>query len=449
MDKCNPKVAVVGAGLAGLTCGYRLAQANINVSLFEAKKRVGGRILTALLNNASGEKFAIELGGQNITDGGEARQLLNLTTELGLEIVHSESNTNQIVTASDNFEFLDKLIANHHKSLDDLIILKNQAEHMEALISLFCEDNLLLKQALNTRMTAYEGINTNQQSIYHNIETLKCMLSGGLAKEHEHYNHQDNQIVTAHVKGGNANLVAAMQEQLGAIILTGKVLQKVILNNESATLMFEDNTCVDYDYVVLAIPVMTYNQVDLNESGIALQKLHKIHRIGHGNNYKTAILIEPETNEYIYGIVNQDYLSFYNNEGGIQFIYSNGPAVDINDFVSKLSNVNHTKINLRSSQVTDAIDQQFYLYNSNVRYDWNQDKFTRGSYTSYSIHVAKQLDELAEDHGTIYKKLFLPINNTIFFAGEHTTILDCIGTMEAAVESGARVAKAILQVSRC
>ncbi|XVN42369.1 MAG: hypothetical protein RCG15_07055 [Candidatus Rickettsia vulgarisii] len=37
------------------------------------------------------------------------------------------------------------------------------------------------------------------------------------------------------------------------------------------------------------------------------------------------------------------------------------------------------------------------------------------------------------------------IQDAIFFVGEHTTILECIGTMEAAVESGERIAQAIIK----
>ena len=40
------RVIVVGAGLAGLTCAYRLKQAGINAIIYEANARVGGRCWT-------------------------------------------------------------------------------------------------------------------------------------------------------------------------------------------------------------------------------------------------------------------------------------------------------------------------------------------------------------------------------------------------------------------
>ena len=42
----SARVIVIGAGLAGLTCAYRLKQAGINATLYEANSRVGGRCWT-------------------------------------------------------------------------------------------------------------------------------------------------------------------------------------------------------------------------------------------------------------------------------------------------------------------------------------------------------------------------------------------------------------------
>ena len=46
-EKLNPKIAIVGAGIAGLTAGFYLKKSGIKATLFEADKRVGGRIKSA------------------------------------------------------------------------------------------------------------------------------------------------------------------------------------------------------------------------------------------------------------------------------------------------------------------------------------------------------------------------------------------------------------------
>src|SRR5215217_9682037 len=42
----GPRIVVVGAGLAGLTCAYRLKQAGYAAAVYEAADRIGGRCWT-------------------------------------------------------------------------------------------------------------------------------------------------------------------------------------------------------------------------------------------------------------------------------------------------------------------------------------------------------------------------------------------------------------------
>src|SRR5262249_35087226 len=75
----NHSVAIIGAGLSGLVVAYRLMQKGVDVHVYEARPRLGGRVLTAMLNGTP-----VELGAQNILDGDKAENLINLITELKL-----------------------------------------------------------------------------------------------------------------------------------------------------------------------------------------------------------------------------------------------------------------------------------------------------------------------------------------------------------------------------
>src|SRR5690349_21423839 len=75
------RVVVVGAGLAGTTAAYRLARSGVQVRLFEARDRIGGRCWTA-------RGFA---DGQTAEHGGEFIDtrhvhMRGLARELGLQL---------------------------------------------------------------------------------------------------------------------------------------------------------------------------------------------------------------------------------------------------------------------------------------------------------------------------------------------------------------------------
>ncbi|NJM45480.1 MAG: NAD(P)-binding protein [Alkalinema sp. RU_4_3] len=77
----GPKIAVVGAGLAGLTCTYELRRAGLVATLYEASDRVGGRCYS-LAGFFPGQ--VVELGGELIDS--QHHTLLNYAREFGLTL---------------------------------------------------------------------------------------------------------------------------------------------------------------------------------------------------------------------------------------------------------------------------------------------------------------------------------------------------------------------------
>jgi monoamine oxidase len=72
------EVAIVGAGLAGLTAARTLVAEGVDVAVLEARDRVGGRTL----NEPIGDGKVVELGGQWV--GPTQNRVLKLIRELGL-----------------------------------------------------------------------------------------------------------------------------------------------------------------------------------------------------------------------------------------------------------------------------------------------------------------------------------------------------------------------------
>src|SRR5215210_4588864 len=63
----QPGVVIVGAGLAGLTCAYRLKQAGVVAQVHEASDRLGGRCWS--IRDAFAPGLVAEHGGELIDTG--------------------------------------------------------------------------------------------------------------------------------------------------------------------------------------------------------------------------------------------------------------------------------------------------------------------------------------------------------------------------------------------
>lgn len=76
-----PRVAIVGAGLAGLSCATRLLTKDVGVTVYEANNRVGGRVYT---DRTTFPGRSVDLGGEFVDSWHD--QLRGLVTALGLEL---------------------------------------------------------------------------------------------------------------------------------------------------------------------------------------------------------------------------------------------------------------------------------------------------------------------------------------------------------------------------
>jgi len=149
-------VVVVGAGLAGLAAAYRLHQAGVDVEVYEARGRVGGRVFSVMVD---GE--AVDLGGHNITDGGDATTMRALIAEMGLLLHESKSPMNLKYYTGNEFLPLKQLL--QEKKFDpvtlreQLTALAKQHKNMRGVLDALFDRNESVYAVLATILAAYEG----------------------------------------------------------------------------------------------------------------------------------------------------------------------------------------------------------------------------------------------------------------------------------------------------
>jgi monoamine oxidase len=87
MKKLQPKIGIIGGGLAGVYTAYLLAQHNITFEMIEAKPILGGRICG---EDTSSSDYKIDLGPSWIFP--HQQEILNLVSSLDLRLVEQYSS---------------------------------------------------------------------------------------------------------------------------------------------------------------------------------------------------------------------------------------------------------------------------------------------------------------------------------------------------------------------
>lgn len=446
----SPKVIVVGGGIGGLTAAHRLSQAGMDVDLYEAKGRIGGRIFTANINGR-----IAELGGQNITDGGDATHLNRLIDEFGLKCVHTQILFNQSYFNGTDLTPVNQILRDEKIDpeilKDSLDKLATTALNMKEVLENIVDPQSPLYKILSVRLAGYEGGPTDKLSPFY-TETLFHMLLGGICSVHQADRDANTYVDFATIEGGNSQLPQRMGEALGSRLHLNMPLTKVSKAiNGRFQLTYQDESEIETDILVLAIPCSVYNDITFENEVIPLKKLEAIQNVHYGENAKILVPFNSAPSITM-SAINDECSSFFDRNKQILTIYYTGstslfsPQTISKAYAKARPMIEHAFENCPPfTAPTYAKDEADVSYENAIGYSWPNDPYIKGSYSYIACGQEKTLTETTTVNGETFKALFAPIDH-LFFVGEHTTILhDVPGTMEAACESGERIAKTIIQ----
>ena len=434
------KIAVVGAGLAGLTVAYRLHQKGYDVEVFEARSRVGGRVQSALIRNFDGEYSIAELGGENILDGGKATHFLSLAKEFNLDVNYFHFGNGKFYDGNQFYDHKAVFLELLHRDKNIIQKIEQAAKESSNIQEVIDKVplNQLQKRMLTFMMNAYEGLPPKLLSTdHHNVETLLMMMS--IETESESIYER------ASLKKGNAMLPIKLEEKLGSRIHYNKVLKQVKHNSNAETsLIFSDGTSTACNKLILAIPSSTYKNIHFDKHIIGSERLEKINSILYGESGKIIVPLKKsiESQEWFF---TDDMAVFLNGDHKLFTLYfklGTKENLSSDDTIHKANLVlnKYKKGLFNDSYPIQALDQHYKKYDSPVWKSWISDVYAKGSYSAFDSRN-NDLRNIVRYENIDVLEMFVPIDNHLFFVGEHTTILDEIGTMEAAVESGDRISE--------
>ncbi len=448
------RVAIIGGGLSGLTMGHRLKQKGYqNIAVYEAKSRVGGRVHTVYVKNNGGTYSMAELGGHSITDGGDAEHFLNLTKELGLEIEDDPRCLSRGFYANgklyDSKELLRTSGFTQEKLSEILQTLPPSACSMADVIDYVFAENPLLKRVFTYHVGSYEGLPTKNLAIFHNIETFKFFLPGGKAAFQETKG-TDEPFVLRYVKGGNSRLPLALAGALEGRVFLNKALRRVSRYEGGIKLEFTDNTTSFCDKLILSIPCSTFKDIIWEDSLLSKERLDEMHQVEYGANGKIVVPLDASSRKPNYSSVTADHIgTLENNDYKLLVFFTDGvwgKSLNKNlkhyyPSITEMVEANYGKQQDLQSEPVTVSAELYSRYDKPIVKSWAEDPYAQGSYSAVGTMLGSRFLEKTEIRGIPFKAMFTPINDEIFFIGEHTSVIEEMGSMEAAVESAERQAR--------
>jgi monoamine oxidase len=300
--KKKPKIAVIGAGLAGLTCAYRLRQAGFTSTIYEASPRLGGRCYTRRGFFENGQ--IAERGGELIDT--DHTDIQDLALELGLQLddvlaaeptgtqpvyrFHNSPYTYQ--EATQDFlaiypQLAADIIATNEGTTFDSFTARGQqldqisiAQYIDQIVP--GGHNSPLGQLLDVAYNIEYGAETSVQSAlsllyllgYSDPNTFQIFGSSD-----EHYK----------IRGGNDQIVSRLGSILEDQIELGQPLVAITQKTDGRYLLNfagDGNTAL-VDRVVLALPFsLLRSVVDFSKAGFSDLKQTAITQLGMGTNTK-------------------------------------------------------------------------------------------------------------------------------------------------------------------
>ena len=458
----SPRIAVVGAGLAGLTCAYRLKQAGYMAQVYEAHPtRVGGRCwsyspLRSPYPFADGQ--VAEHGGELIDQG--HTEMRHLANELGFTLDNllqgEPSGTDDFYYVNGGPYLYSQLVADlngiyqkMHKDVSaaSYPTLWNsytqrgyELDHMSVIqwLDETCPNGGSQSNLGRVLDIAYNIEYGAESSVQSSLNLLYLLGYSGQGQFHTFGPSNEKY----HVIGGNDQVASGLASALAGQISTDTPLTAIKRNPTGTfTLSFGGST-VTVDHVVLALPFSLLRSVNYSKAGFEPLKVTAIEELPMGTNSKLHVEFKDR---FWYGSGNNGNTyadTGYQNTWEVSRAQGGGKGKGIL--------VDYTGGNIGasfgggtpSSRAQQFMSQLQPLFpGTNVASHWTGRatidfwtgyRWTKGSYSYWKVGQYTKFSGMEKMR-----------QGNCHFCGEHTS-QDFQGYLNGAVETGERAANEIL-----
>lgn len=420
------RILVIGAGMAGLTAARRLAEAGRQVLVLEARDRVGGRIRTL----REGDQI-LELGAEFIH--GRPQELWDLIHEAGLstyaldgiDYCHKDKKIRKCDEQSGIFKFLNQLEKWKGPDLafvDYPPLDKLPAEKRDEVINYVQSFN-----AADSRQIGVHSLAIQQHA--------------------EEEIHGDE---VSRIREGYDRLpqfLARKVREAGARIELSRPVERVEWRRGRVEVFARDGgELLEFNAskVIIAVPLGVLHQFGLVFEPVP-HALIAAHQLSMGPVRRFTLLFR-ERWWANHDDLKLSKLSFFFAHDAMPPVWWTAHPWETRTLTGWIGGPRSSAFNqCTREQVGDLacleLARTFSLPVEYLRtqliycatHDWQTDPYAFGA---YSYIPARALDAVLE--------MATPVENTLYFAGEHTDVTGHWGTVHAAIRSGERAAKQAL-----
>ncbi|HEY7314644.1 MAG TPA: FAD-dependent oxidoreductase [Gemmataceae bacterium] len=439
-EKDAKHILIIGAGFAGLACADRLKQLGYKVTVLEARRRLGGRVLT-FKDLVPGK--TVEGGGELIGPNQPAWNKYAERFKFKDRIVPAKEKSDdeapiylegKRLTAAQARELWEEMDAAYKKILVDaddkkldplMPWMHPKAKELDARSTADWIASLklgkpLVKKALETQIMTINGVLPEWQSYLANLAIIKG--AGG----------EDFWIKTdsERLLGGNQQLADHLAEAIGRDhIHLGTPVTAVCVGEDKVTLTLADSKTLDGDDVVAAVPPSTWNRIAFDPplpAKLAVQMSNSVKFLAafKGRFWRDAKLLPESMMDGPINLTWENTFGQKGDKGACLTLYSSGNAAD---------ECLGWSAEQRAAKYLGALD---LLYPGSARQfecgrfmNWVADTWSKGGPSFPAPGQVTQAGPILHDG-----------LGRLHFAGEHTCYA-FTGWMEGALESGLYLAQ--------
>jgi len=397
------RVAVVGAGLAGLAAAVDLLDAGVDVVVLEARDRVGGRVWSEPLDGPGGSGPVIERGAEFVLAGYDVMR--GWLERLGLRLV--DTGMSYYVREPRGA---------------GAVTVEEMRLAASALAGAPRRDGVSVADLLD----GLEVPPAVAEAVRSRIEVSCAWSSEDLAASVVDHLASFEPLPSHRVEGGNQSLAIAMAARLGARVRLGVAVREV--GHSAKGVLLETSTGTDlFDAVVLTVPLPVLCELEVTPP-FPYDKRLALHRLTMGVAAKVHVgLRSPAPTSAVLSVPDRYWCWTATGADGDVLPVLNGfagsPAA-----VDALTTDPSVWVQ-RLLELRDDLDLDTATA---VVTTWHDDPWARGAYSAGGLAARPGDAELVA----------APLGR-VFVAGEHTAG-EWSGLMEGALRSGSRAAREVL-----